>query len=84
MYPRKKIQLVKGDVIMLPEKPNQQQAIINKIDQIGKAANNPHVKQLMNTKTHDYQAVETMMESSKPSRKIKKIVKMNLLPHVRA
>jgi GTP-binding protein EngB required for normal cell division len=78
LYPRKEIQLVKGDVIKLPEKPKQHQAIINKIDKIGKAANNPHVKQLMNTKTPDYQAVETMMGSSKPSRKLKKVVKMNL------
>ncbi len=78
MYPRKEIQLVKGDVIKLPEKPKQQQAIINKMDKIGKAANNPHVKQLMNTKTPEYQAVETMMDSSKPSRKKKKVVKMNL------
>ena len=63
MYPRKEIQLVKGDVIKLPEKPKQQQAIINEKDKIGKAANHPHVKQLMNTKTPDYQAVETMMSS---------------------
>ncbi len=34
-----KIQLVKGDVLKLPEKPKQQQAIINKMDKIGKAAN---------------------------------------------
>jgi hypothetical protein len=42
MYPRKEIQLVKGDVIKLPEKPKQQQAIINTMDKIGKAANRPH------------------------------------------
>jgi hypothetical protein len=78
LYPRKEIQLVKGDVIKLPEKPKQQQVIINKKDKIGKAANHPHVKQLMNTKTPDYQAVETMMNSGKPARAIKKVVKMNL------
>ena len=78
LYPRKEIQLVKGDVIKLPEKPKQQQAIINKMDKIGKAANNPHVKQLMNTKTPDYQAVETMMNSGKPERAKKKVVKLNL------
>ncbi len=77
LYPRKEIQLVKGDVIKLPEKPKQQQAIINKMDKICKAANGPHVKQLMNSKTPDYQTVETMMESLKPSRRIKKEVKMN-------
>jgi GTP-binding protein EngB required for normal cell division len=84
-YPRKVIKLFKGDVIKLPEKPKQQleQVIINKIDKIGKAANNPHVKQLMNNKTPDYQAVETMTESLKPSRKIKKVVKMNPYSHTR-
>ncbi len=54
----------------------QEQAIINKKDKIGKAANNPHVKQLMNIKTSDYQAVESMMNSGKPAREIKKEVKM--------
>ena len=78
MYPRKEIQLVKGDVIKLPEKPKQQQAIINEKDKIGKAANHPHVKQLMNTKTPDYQAVESMMNTGKPARIKKKVVKMNL------
>ncbi len=63
MYPRKEIQLIKGYVIKLPEKPKQQQAIIIKMDKIGKAANNPHVKQLMNNKTPDYQTVQTMMNS---------------------
>ncbi len=48
MYPRKEIQLVKVDVIQLPEKIKQQQAIINKMDKIGKAANNLHVKQQFN------------------------------------
>ena len=31
LYPRKEIQLVKGDVIKLPQKSKQEQAIINKI-----------------------------------------------------
>ncbi len=78
LYSRKEIQLVKGDVIKLPEKPKQQQAIINKKDKIGKAANHPHVKQLMNTKTSDYHAVETMRNSGKPERAKKKVVKLNL------
>jgi hypothetical protein len=78
LHPRRDLQLVKGDVIKLPEKPKQQQAIINKKDKIGKAANHPHVKQLMNTKTPDYQAVETMMNSGKPERAKKKVVKLNL------
>ena len=81
LYHRKEIQLVKGDVIKLQEKPKQEQAIINKKDQIGKAANNPHVKQLMNTKTPDYQAVETIMNSGKPERAKKKVVKLNLQNH---
>ncbi len=78
MYPRKEIQLVKGDVIKLPKKLKQLQAIINKMDKIGKAAKYPHVKLLMNTKTPDYQAVESMMNTGKPTRIKKKIVKMNL------
>jgi hypothetical protein len=78
LYPRKEIQLVKGDVLKLPEKPKQQQAIINRKDKIGQAANHPHVKKLMNTKTPDYQAVETMMNSGKPERAKKKVVKLNL------
>ena len=48
---------------MLPEKPKQEQAIINKKDKIGKAANHSHVKQLMNTK---------------PARAIKKVIRMDL------
>jgi hypothetical protein len=32
----------------------------------------------MNTKTPDYKAVETMMNTGKPTRAIKKVVKMNL------
>ena len=32
----------------------------------------------MNTKTPDYKAVETMMSTGKPTRAIKKVVKMNL------
>ena len=65
LYPRKELQLVKGDVIKLPEKSKQEQAIINKKDKIGKAANKPIVKQLMNTKTPDYKAVETMLDASR-------------------
>ena len=48
LNPRRDLQLVKGNVVKLPEKPKQEQAIINEMDQIGKAANNPVVKQLMN------------------------------------
>ena len=47
LYPRKELQLVKGNVVKLPEKSKQEQAIINKMDRIGKAATNPHVKQLI-------------------------------------
>ena len=49
----------------LPEKTKQEQAIINKMDQIGKAAKNSAVKQLMNTKTPDYQAVESILDSER-------------------
>ena len=65
LYPRKELQLVKGDVVKLPPKTQQQQAVINKQDKIGKAANKPIVKQLMNTKTPDYKAGETMLDSSR-------------------
>jgi len=68
LYPRKELQLVKGDVIKLPEKSKQEQVMIAKQDKIGKAANKPIVKQLMNTKTPDYQAVETMLDSGRTRR----------------
>ena len=68
LYPRKELQLVKGDVIKLPEKSKQEQVMIAKQDKIGKAANKPIVKQLMNTKTPDYQAVETMLDSGRTKR----------------
>ena len=68
LYPRKELQLVKGDVVKLPPKTPQQQAVINKQDKVGKAANKPIVKQLMNTKTPDYKAVETMIDSGRTRR----------------
>ncbi len=51
------------------------------MDMIGKAADHPHVKQLMNTKTPDYQAVESIMNTGKPARIKQKVVKMNLSTH---
>ena len=68
LHPRRDLQLVKGDVIKLPEKSKQEQVMIAKQDKIGKAANKPIVKQLMNTKTPDYQAVETMLDSGRTKR----------------
>jgi hypothetical protein len=72
LYPRKEIQLVKGDVIKLPEKSKQEQAIINKKDKVGKAANNPELKQLLNSTTPDYKLVENMIDSGRTTRKTKK------------
>ena len=71
LYPRKEIQLVKGDVIKLPEKSKQEQAIINKKDKVGKAANNPELKQLLNSTTPDYKLVENMIDSGRTTRKTK-------------
>ena len=68
LYPRKELQLVKGNVIKLPEKSKQEKAAIHKQDKIGKAANNPLVKSLMNTKTPDYKAVEKLLDSGRTSR----------------
>jgi len=68
LYPRKELQLVKGNVIKLPEKSKQEKAAIHKQDKIGKAANNPFVKSLMNTKTPDYKAVEKLLESGRSKR----------------
>jgi hypothetical protein len=72
LYPRKEIQLVKGDVIKLPQKSKQEQAIINKKDKVGKAANNPELKQLLNSTTPDYKLVENMIDSGRTTRKTKK------------
>ena len=78
LYPRKERQLVKGNVVKLPEKSKQQQAVIVKQDKIGKAANNPAVKEQLNTKKPDYKVVQTMTDSkSKPTRITKKVVNMN-------
>jgi predicted adenine nucleotide alpha hydrolase (AANH) superfamily ATPase len=63
LYPRKEIQLVKGDVIKLPEKPKQQQASINKMDKIGKAAYNPELRDLTQSKLSP-KKVETMIDES--------------------
>ena len=73
LYPRKELQLVKGDVIKLPEKSKQEQVMIAKQDKVGKAANNPHVKQLLNTTTPDYQTADTMLfgETKKRATSIK-------------
>ena len=68
LYPRKELQLVKGDVIKLKPKTKAQQAVINKQDIIGKAANSPAVKSLMNTKKPDYQAVETPLQPGRANR----------------
>ena len=68
LYPRKELQLVKGDVIKLKPKTKAQQAVINKQDIIGKAANSPAVKSLMNTKKPDYQAVETLLQPGRANR----------------
>ena len=69
LYPRKEIQLVKGDVIKLPQKSKQEQAIINKKDKVGKAANNPELKQLLNSTIPDYKLVENMIDSSRSTSK---------------
>jgi hypothetical protein len=55
-------------VIKLPEKSKQEKAASHKQDKIGEAANNPTVKCLMNTKTPDYKAVETMLDSGRKER----------------
>ena len=73
LYPRKELQLVKGHVIKPAVKPAQAQAILAQQNKVGMAANNPIVKQLMNTTTPNYQAVATMLQSgrSKRPKKIK-------------
>jgi hypothetical protein len=69
LYPQKELQLVKGHVIKLPKKSKQEKAAIHKQDKIGKAANSPTVKSLMNTKKPDYKAVEMMLESGRANTK---------------
>ena len=68
LYPRKELQVVKGNVIKLPEKPKQEQAIINKKDKIGKAANHPAVKQLLNKKQVDEKLIEHLQDSGRTKR----------------
>jgi len=65
LYPRKELQLVHEDkLVKKPEKTAQQKAVIQKQDQIGKAANKSIVKQLMNTKEPDYEKATTMIDSN--------------------
>ena len=71
LYPRKELQVVKGHVIKLPEKSKQEQAIINKKDKIGKAANNPLVKDLLGIKNPDYTLIESMIDSGRTKRTTK-------------
>ena len=68
LYPRKELQLVKGNVVKLPEKSKQEQAIINKKDKIGKAANHPAVKQLLNTKQVDEKLIEHLQDTGRTKR----------------
>ena len=72
LYPRKELQLVKGNVIKLPEKSKQEQAISNKQNKIGKAANNSELKQLLNTKNPDNKLIENMLDSGRTKRTTKK------------
>ena len=69
LYPRKELQVVKGNVIKLPEKPKQEQAIINKKDKIRKAANHPAVKQLLNKKQVDEKLIEHLQDSGRTTRR---------------
>jgi hypothetical protein len=41
------------------------------MDKIGKAANNPELKQLLNSTIPDYNLVENMIDSSRSTRKMK-------------
>ena len=68
LYPRKELQLVKGNVVKLQPKTPAQQAVIDKQDKIGKAANHPAVKQLLGTKKPDYKTAETMLDSGTSKR----------------
>ncbi len=43
----------------------QEHAIINKNDNVGKAANNPELKQLLNSTTPDYKLVENTIKNHK-------------------
>ena len=69
VYPRKELQLVKGDVVKLPENSKQEQAIIKKKDKIGgEAANHLAVKQLLNTKQVDEKLVKHLQETRRSKR----------------
>ena len=68
LYPRKELQVVKGNVVKLPEKSKQKQTIISKMDKVGKAATDPHVKQLMNTKNPDPKLIEHLQDTGRTTR----------------
>ena len=72
LYPRKELQLVKENVIKLKPKTPAQQAVINKQDKVGKAANNRELKQLLNSKTPDYKLAENMIDTGRSTRKSKR------------
>ena len=67
LYPRKELQLIKGKVIKLPEKSKQEKEAIAKKDKLGKAANNPDVKKLMDKKQIDIQEIQAL-QSRKSTR----------------
>ena len=47
----------------------QEQAIIDKKDTVGRADNNPKLKQLLNSTIPDYKLVENMIDSSRSTSK---------------
>jgi hypothetical protein len=70
LYPRKELQLVHEDILIKkPEKTPQQKAVLQRQDQIGKAANNSMVKELMNTTQPDYDKVTTMIDSTSKTKR---------------
>ena len=68
LYSSKRTATCKRACYQVTGESKQEKAAIHKQDKIGKAANNPIVKSLMNTKTPDYKAVEKMLESGRTDR----------------
>ena len=69
LYPRKELQVVKGNVVKLPEKSKQEQQRLMKVEKIGKAANNPELKQLLNTKHPDQKSYLDIARNRKTDKK---------------
>ena len=67
--------MVKDKVIKLPEKSKEEQQRLKKVEKIGKAANNPEIKQLLNTKHSDENLIKTLQETGRQARITKTVLK---------